>query len=70
VDPAVNEVPRSSREERFEGARRRVGLIVGPLLFFVVLAWPMPGLSREAHALLAVFAWTVAYWSPRRCRWR
>lgn len=52
----------ASREERFEGARRRGGLIVGPLLFFVVLAWPMPGLSREAHALLAVFAWTVAYW--------
>jgi sodium-dependent dicarboxylate transporter 2/3/5 len=57
----TREMPRSSREERFEGARRRVGLTVGPLLFFLFLA-PMPGLGREAHALLAVFAWTVAYW--------
>lgn len=34
----------------------------GPLLFAVVLAWPIEGLSREGHALAAVFAWAVAYW--------
>ena len=45
------------------GLRRRLaGLAVGPLLFGVVLAWPIAGLSREAHALAAVFAWAIAYW--------
>lgn len=50
------------REERFERAKRRVGLVAGPVLFMLVLAWPAPGLTREAHALLAVFLWAVAYW--------
>jgi sodium-dependent dicarboxylate transporter 2/3/5 len=36
--------------------------VAGPLLFLLVLAVPVPGLGREAHALLAVFVWTVAYW--------
>lgn len=41
---------------------RRAGLPGGPLLALAVLAWPAPDLSREAHLLLAVFAWTVVYW--------
>ena len=45
------------------GVRRRlVGLAVGPLLFGVVLAWPIAGISREAHALAAVSVWAIAYW--------
>jgi sodium-dependent dicarboxylate transporter 2/3/5 len=50
------------RAERFERRKRLVGLAAGPALFLIVLAWPLPGLGREAHTLLAVFAWTVAYW--------
>jgi sodium-dependent dicarboxylate transporter 2/3/5 len=42
--------------------RRLVGLVVGPLLFGIVLAWPIAGLTREAHALAAVFVWAIAYW--------
>jgi sodium-dependent dicarboxylate transporter 2/3/5 len=42
--------------------RRLVGLAVGPLLFGVVLAWPIAGLSPEAHMLAAVFVWAIAYW--------
>ena len=34
----------------------------GPAAFVAVLAVPLPGLSGEAHALLAVLAWTVVYW--------
>lgn len=49
--------------ERVERRKRRIGLAVGPVLFLIVLAWPLPGLGREAHALLAVFVWTVAYWA-------
>jgi hypothetical protein len=43
------------------GVRRRVGLILGPLLFLLVLASPGPRLGTEAPALLALFAWTVVY---------
>jgi sodium-dependent dicarboxylate transporter 2/3/5 len=47
---------------RVSFARRVATLAAGPVLFALVLAWPMAGLTREAHALAAVFAWTVAYW--------
>src|SRR3990170_1665694 len=39
-----------------------VGLVLGPLLFALVWAWPMEALSPKAHLLAAVFAWTVTYW--------
>ena len=42
--------------------RRRVGLLAGPLVFGVVLAWPLPGLSPAAHTLAAIFGWAVVYW--------
>jgi sodium-dependent dicarboxylate transporter 2/3/5 len=50
-----------------EGARpeprlRLAGPAAGPLLFVIMLAWPWPGLGREAHLLAAVFAWVVVYW--------
>jgi sodium-dependent dicarboxylate transporter 2/3/5 len=41
---------------------RLVGLLAGPLLFVVVLLWPMDGLGREAHVLAAIFVWTIVYW--------
>ena len=50
------------RPARVERARHQVGLIAGPLLFLLVIALPVPALGREAHLLLAVFAWAVAYW--------
>jgi sodium-dependent dicarboxylate transporter 2/3/5 len=37
-------------------------MAAGPAAFAVVFAVPMPALSGEAHALLAVLAWTVVYW--------
>jgi solute carrier family 13 (sodium-dependent dicarboxylate transporter), member 2/3/5 len=39
-----------------------VGLFLGPLAFFVILALPIPGLTGAAHAVLATFAWAVVYW--------
>ena len=45
------------------GPRRRlVGLVAGPLVFTVVLAWPLPELSAAAHTLAAIFGWAVVYW--------
>jgi sodium-dependent dicarboxylate transporter 2/3/5 len=58
ADPSV---PAESPEGR--GRRARLaGLVAGPLAFALILAWPAPGLSWPAHALAAVFAWTVLYW--------
>jgi sodium-dependent dicarboxylate transporter 2/3/5 len=45
-----------------DGFRRAARVAAGPLLFVAILAAPLPGLGPEAHRLLAVFAWTAAYW--------
>jgi hypothetical protein len=41
---------------------RPVGLAAGPVPFALVLAWPLPDLTREAHAPAAVFVWAAVYW--------
>jgi sodium-dependent dicarboxylate transporter 2/3/5 len=45
-----------------ERHRRLIGLALGPAGFLAVLASPIPALEPPAHALLAVFVWTVVYW--------
>ncbi len=37
-------------------------LLSGPLLFAAVLVLPIPGVDGEAHRLVAIYAWAVAYW--------
>lgn len=49
------EVPSGSRKQR-------VGLVLGPALFGLILALPLAGLAPPAHRLAAVFAWAVVYW--------
>lgn len=51
----------SDREQRFDRARRRVGLWLGPILFVAVLLSPS-ALSPEAHRLAAVLVLVIAYW--------
>jgi sodium-dependent dicarboxylate transporter 2/3/5 len=45
-------------------SKRRLGLIIGPLLF--ILAWadllPLAGLSQEGRSVLAVALWMSAWW--------
>jgi len=49
--------------EVVDGSRKqRVGLILGPALFAVVLALPLDSLTPAAHRLAAVFVWAVVYW--------
>ena len=52
----------SEAERRFEWWRRTVGLFLGPVAFAVVLAWPLPGLSGDAHRLAAIVSLVVAWW--------
>jgi sodium-dependent dicarboxylate transporter 2/3/5 len=45
-----------------DGRLHAARLAAGPLLFAAVWLAPLAGLSRDAHLLAAVFAWTVAWW--------
>ena len=52
----------SAAEEKFERARRTIGLWLGPLAFLAILLITMPSLTPEAHRLAAVLAFTLIYW--------
>lgn len=52
----------SDAEARFEAARRRIGLWLGPLAAALLLAFPIPGISPEAQRLSAVLALAVIFW--------
>ena len=52
----------SAGEQRFERIRRRAGAVIAPLLFAILLAAPMNGLSPEAHRLAAVMGAVVVLW--------
>ncbi len=52
----------SDAEARFDRVRRRIGLVLAPASFLILLAIPMPGLSPEAHRMAAVAAMTVVFW--------
>ena len=52
----------SDAEQRFDAARRGVGLVLGPVAMAIVLLWPMPGLSPEAHRLAGIVMLVVVWW--------
>lgn len=52
----------SEAEARFDRRRRAIGLWAAPIALVGLLAWPMPGLTPEAHSLAAVAAMTVILW--------
>ena len=54
-------VLRPFRVRRPSRLRRRVGLVLGPVLLVAVLALPLP-LSVAQHRVLAVLAFAIAYW--------
>ena len=59
---AVPEEVLSETEERFERARKRLGLYLGPVVFLILYFTPMPQLSVEAHRLLAVIGFVLVFW--------
>jgi len=54
--------PLSTGEQLFEQWRRRGGLLLAPVVFVTLLAWPMPTLQPEAHRLAAVMGAVVVLW--------
>lgn len=55
--------PDNKRNERSYTTPQMIGLIAGPLLFFLILFFFNPeGLSSEARAILAGTVWMAAWW--------
>ncbi|MCL4839686.1 MAG: DASS family sodium-coupled anion symporter [Thermoanaerobaculia bacterium] len=52
----------SAEEARFDRARRRLGLWLGPLAFALLLAFPPESLGSAAARLAAVVAWVLVWW--------
>ncbi len=52
----------SAGEERFDRLRRLTGLWLGPLLFALLLLFPVQGVSPEAARLAAILALTLVWW--------
>lgn len=52
----------SEGEEKFERIRKTLGLFLAPALLILFYLIPMPGLSPAAHALSAIFVFTVTLW--------
>jgi sodium-dependent dicarboxylate transporter 2/3/5 len=52
----------SAAEEKFEYWRCRVGLILGPAAFFLLLAFPIAGLSPEAQRLVPALVLAIIFW--------
>jgi len=50
------------KEVRFEHRRKTIGLALGPGIAGLLALLPMPSLSGDAHALLAIIGWVVVWW--------
>lgn len=61
VDPTPPPT-KTDAELRFDEVRRKVGLVAGPLLFLLVLAWPFTSLTPEGHRLAAVMGLVIVFW--------
>jgi len=53
---------KTDAEMRFDEARRTVGIVAGPLMFLLLLAWPFESLTPEAHRLAAVMGLVIVFW--------
>ena len=62
-DPSVLEAQESTnKESSFDRKRRITGAIFGPVCAFLVWITPIPGLTPEAHHLLAIMTLVALWW--------
>src|SRR5262245_25353491 len=52
----------SDAERRFDRTRRTVGLFAGPAALILVLLWPLPALTTEAHRLAGIVTLVMVWW--------
>ena len=50
-------------QARFDAARRKVGLVLGPALFLLLLIVPIEALTPEGQRLAAVTALVIVFWT-------
>lgn len=62
LEPSRITPSNNDRETRFEVLRHKIGLVLGPIMFGLVLLAPMDGLSPEAHKLAAIIALVITFW--------
>ena len=55
------DVATTAAEERFEMWRRRVGMVLAPIVGLALYFAPLP-LPVQAHVLAAVFGFTIVLW--------
>jgi sodium-dependent dicarboxylate transporter 2/3/5 len=58
---SIGEQTLTDKEERFEKARRTIGLFLGPIVLILLYIIPM-GMSRPEQNLLAIMAFVIVYW--------
>jgi sodium-dependent dicarboxylate transporter 2/3/5 len=58
---SIGEQTLTEQEERFEKARRTIGLFLGPVVLVLLYIIPM-GMSRPEQNLLAIMAFVIVYW--------
>jgi sodium-dependent dicarboxylate transporter 2/3/5 len=61
-DPTPSPTTRTQSEIQFDETRRKVGIVAGPLVFLLVLAWPFTSLTPEGHRLAAIMALVIVFW--------
>jgi len=49
-------------EEVFERWRKTAGLVMGPVVFFVIYFIKVPALTPQAHSLFAVIGLVLVFW--------
>jgi len=49
-------------EEAFEKWRKSLGLVIGPIVFFVIYSIDIPALTPQAHNLFAVIGLVLVFW--------
>ena len=62
---STNPVPtptKTDAEIQFDELRRKIGIVAGPLVFLLVLAWPFTSLTPEGHRLAAIMALVIVFW--------
>jgi sodium-dependent dicarboxylate transporter 2/3/5 len=60
--PQTSVAPAPTIESRFNEVRRKIGIVLGPALFILLLIAPFPQLSPEAHSLAAIMALVIVFW--------
>lgn len=61
-DEPIPSPQKTQAELQFDERRRKVGIVLGPVAFLLVLAFPFSSLTPEGHRLAAIMALVIVLW--------